>query len=306
VKTQDPKPQEMKKESKPKEVQKESKSILSLQHVLIGLVAVLIAYQISTMQKMVQSIESLESRLRVVEIYMNAGEHSIKKGHLYDIPTHAPHAGYLKNIPTQANDSRIPLDPLRTYSYDDFESIFEVKPLHVQVLTEQAKELLGDHDPKTDQYFSDFKEEIMENYEDFTKYIDQGSHEQEDRERYEIKWASIQSGFGLFAKKDIKEGEIVGLYTGEVTADVDNTDYMWDYLTSKVGDKEVSLGLDARLTGNYFRFVNHIGDEANTKPFFIPYNNQWYVFYVCVKDIKAGEELTTDYGEAYFATRAEQ
>jgi hypothetical protein len=125
--------------------------------------------------------------------------------------------------------------------------------------------LLGDHDPKTDSYYIDYSEEILDGYEEYTKYIDQGSHEKEDMERYEVKWASIPSGFGLFAKKDIKEGEIIGLYTGEVTADVENTDYMWDYLTTKVGDKTVSLGLDARLTGNYFRFVNHIGAEANTK-----------------------------------------
>lgn len=80
---------------------------------------------------------------------------------------------------------------------------------------------------------------------------------------------------------------------------------MWDYLTTSNNGKEVSLGLDGRLQGNYFRFVNHIGEESNTKAHFIPYNDQWYVFYVCVKDIKGGEELTTDYGEAYFETRAE-
>jgi hypothetical protein len=240
-------------------------SSFSFQHVLIGSLAILIAFQISMMQRMSGALVSLEARLRTVEIYMHAGEQVDKKQHIYDIPDHAPHEVYLKNIPVQSNDSRIPLDPNKTYSYDDFESVFGVKPLHVQELTSEAKEMLGDHDPMTDDYYLDYKDDIMQRYEEFTKYIDAGSHEHEDRERYEVKWASIQSGFGLFAKKDLRVGEIVGLYGGIVTSEVDNTDYMWDYLTYKVGEKAVSLGLDARLSGNYLRFVNHIGSEANTK-----------------------------------------
>jgi hypothetical protein len=241
---------------------------------LLGILAMLIAYQISTMQRMVSTLASIESRLRVVEIYMDHGDQLAppkkeitKNSNLYDIPSHTPHSSYLQNIPTLPNDPRIPLDPNKTYSYDDFEAVFGVKPLHVQVLTNEAKELLGDHDPKTDKYFLDYSEEILDGYDEFASYLDAGSHEMEDRERYEIKWASIPSGFGLFAKKDIKAGEIVGLYSGEVTTQVDNTDYMWDYLTTKVGDKSVSLGLDARIVGNYFRFVNHIGAAANTKVF---------------------------------------
>lgn len=210
--------------TKEKKVEKEvTKPLFTSQHLFMGLLVALIAYQITMLKDMATTLTTLESRLKTIEIYMNSVDLTPKKSHLYDIPTHAPHAIY--KIATQSNDSRVPLDPNKTYSYDDFESVFHVKPLHVQVLTDDAKELLKGHDPKTDEYFLDFKDDIMANYEDFTKWIDEGSHEQRDRDLYEIKWASIQSGFGLFAKKDIKAGEIVGLYGGVVTTDVENTEY---------------------------------------------------------------------------------
>ena len=45
------------------------------------------------------------------------------------------------------------------------------------------------------------------------------------------------------------------------------------------------------------------GAESNTKPYFIPYNNRWHIFYVAVKDIKVGDAITSDYGADYFDAR---
>jgi SET domain-containing protein len=78
---------------------------------------------------------------------------------------------------------------------------------------------------------------------------------------------------------------------------------MWDYPSRDFFGNRIDLGLDARLKGNYLRFVNHDGDNCNAKAEDIPFNNAWFVYYIAKRDILPGEEITVSYGSDYFATR---
>jgi hypothetical protein len=239
----------------------------SIQQVWMGLLTFMVVYQFTMLTQLASVMTTYKSQLVLLERRLASA--AIQLPELYDHTSvfKDPHNKYLKNIATESNDSRIPLDTSRAYTYDDFETVFQVKPLHVQVMTKEVAELLRDHDPNSDGAYIAYNGEVNYRQDEFTKYIDQGSHEAEDRERFEVKWVSVDSGFGLFAKKDLKESDIIGLYSGIITTDMSNTDYMWDYLTIEIKKKMVSLGVDSSLAGNYLRFVNHAGKQANSAVF---------------------------------------
>jgi hypothetical protein len=60
-------------------------------------------------------------------------------------------------------------------------------------------------------------------------YIDTAPHDKHEREYFTIKYSSVERGYGLFAKKYIMAGEIIGLYTGIVSERGihQSTNYMW-------------------------------------------------------------------------------
>jgi hypothetical protein len=149
-----------------------------------------------------------------------------------------------------------------------------------------------------------------------------------DRETLEIRWVSPGRGFGLFARRygscidgyrNIKEGEIIGMYTGIVNFYAyENTDYMWNYLTYLIDHDGYSYlgGNDSRQFGNYMRFVNHDLEKLNCRPVYVLFkvyimltsriggidlhNVFRYVMYVADTFIERGEEIFTSYGESYF------
>lgn len=142
--------------------------------------------------------------------------------------------------------------------------------------------------------------------------------ERRDRERYAIMFSSPErgiliwwKGYGLFAKKRIEKGEVIGLYTGIIAEEHDDqdNDYMWTYDTLIENRNKVLKhpGLDARKFGNYMRFVNdwYGGSKVdmNVVSVYVPYLNRWWILYVSIKEIAAGQELLTSYGEDYFVSR---
>ena len=216
---------------------------------------------------------------------------------------HAPHSHYAIDM---INGE--PVNPEREYSMADFESIFHVYPLWEVEETEEASLFLHQNNVWEEQYYRD-------NFDDIAPLAAKAAHffeslKHEDNNKIYVKWESKETGFGLYAREPFKKGDIVGLYTGVLYADWSHlnqdidTDYTWDY-PSETGNYPhgISFGVDGRERGNYLRFANHIGEESNTKSFFMPYNNRWNVFYVAVKDIEAGAAITSDYGSDYFDDR---
>lgn len=89
-------------------------------------------------------------------------------------------------------------------------------------------------------------------------------------------------GLGLFAARPLREGEVIGLYQGpEVEYDGDHVLWIYDE------DQEREYGIDGT---SETRYVNHC-----RKP------NAYFNGEVleALRVIKAGEEITHNYGEAW-------
>ncbi|KAI8892898.1 hypothetical protein BC833DRAFT_625378 [Globomyces pollinis-pini] len=215
---------------------------------------------------------------------------------------------YATHIPTEPNNRLIPLEKDRMYSYDDFETVFGITPMHRVVINPILQSIMANHNALEDeQYLNDkINYDIkMEVYKDF---FSQESHEEFQREHLGVKWSNLETGFGLYAKKDIPMNTILGFFTGVMQMDIDNTDYTWEVYKSQVTlpngyTRFMDVGIDGRKVGNYLRFINHVGDSCNTKPEYVLFNNQWWVLYITEKNIVTGQELTTNYGSNYFDSR---
>ena len=105
-----------------------------------------------------------------------------------------------------------------------------------------------------------------------------------DNQRAEVKESGIH-GLGLFATKPLRKGSVVGYYSGpEVHSEDDDGDHvLWIYDE----DEEREYGIDGQ---NETRFVNH-SRKPNAN-----FNGEKLVVLTA---IKAGEEITHDYGEAW-------
>ncbi len=101
--------------------------------------------------------------------------------------------------------------------------------------------------------------------------------------RVEIRESSIH-GLGVFAIEDIKKGDVVGVLTGTVCEEPDpHSEYV-----CALEDWEGHYYYIEPFTP--FKYLNH-SQEANT---------DWDTpVLLALKNIKAGEEITIDYGEEF-------
>jgi len=104
-----------------------------------------------------------------------------------------------------------------------------------------------------------------------------------DNPRVEVKQSQIH-GLGLFAARTIRKGTTVGYYEGPEAQEGDFGDHvLWIYDE----DEEREYGIEGQ---NETRFVNHCkGANAN-------FNGEQLI---ALRTIRAGEEITHDYGEAW-------
>ena len=89
---------------------------------------------------------------------------------------------------------------------------------------------------------------------------------------------SLIHGKGLFASRDLAKGELIGVYDGEVVNE-DGTHVLW-----VEEDDDQWVGYDGE---NHMRYMNH--DEN-------PNAEMDGLDCYAIRDIKAGEEITIDYG----------
>jgi SET domain-containing protein len=98
------------------------------------------------------------------------------------------------------------------------------------------------------------------------------------------------AGKGVFAARDIPEGELIGEYTGEIITD-EEADRRYEneemtYLFDIGGGKCI----DALRSGCILRYVNHSCDPNCDDRL-----EGCRVFYYAKRNIRKGEELTIDY-----------
>lgn len=101
------------------------------------------------------------------------------------------------------------------------------------------------------------------------------------------------AGFGLRTLKDIKKGDLVIEYTGRKTtnaaAERQPNRYQFD-----LDDKWT---IDGSPRSNTARYINH-SCRPNCEA--VHYTNTNEIGIEAIRNIKAGEELTYDYGKEYF------
>lgn len=126
----------------------------------------------------------------------------------------------------------------------------------------------------------------------------------------ELRYLGPEVGWGLFAAQDIKRLAWIGEYTGVVDLAQDeedlvqedghfHSDYAWNF-PDELPDGRY-LEINALKEGNELRYVNH-SFTPNLSPDHTLWNGRWITFFRTRRPIQAGEQLTIDYGEAYWAT----
>lgn len=106
---------------------------------------------------------------------------------------------------------------------------------------------------------------------------------------YKVKRSN--TGLGLFALKDIKKGDWIIEYLGKILSNKEVEGYTTKYLF-EVDD---SFTIDGSPRWNTARYINH-SCRGNAESDIIDKR----VYIKAKKNIKAGQEITYDYGKAYF------
>ena len=99
------------------------------------------------------------------------------------------------------------------------------------------------------------------------------------------------AGLGLFATRAFKKGERLVEYTGRTLTNAEEytsrSKYLFEVNTRKT--------IDGMARSNIARYINH-----SCRPNCEPEIERGRIFIDAIKSIKAGDELTYDYGEEYF------
>lgn len=113
--------------------------------------------------------------------------------------------------------------------------------------------------------------------------------ERRDQRKYRIRRGL--HGLGLVSAAPFHRGRRVIEYVGEIIDDAEADRRSNRYLFEVRKD----VNIDGSARGNLARYVNH-ACRPNCEDRIVGKR----VFYVARRDIKAGEELTVDYGQTYY------
>ncbi|KAK9710312.1 hypothetical protein K7432_008501 [Basidiobolus ranarum] len=187
----------------------------------------------------------------------------------------------------------------------DFQEAFNITPVNHMIVDQEIEQWVDGATPFDFMENDDEIEEVVENIEVFSEYVEI-IREDRDDERLYIRWINDIIKWGLFTSELIPEGTIVGLYTGLLTNKTLDGAYAWQYsyLDSVVVDKDfyqVDLTIDSLEIGNYLRFANHNTKLQNAETMYSVHDNLWHVFYVAQRDIQPNEEIFVSYGDQYWS-----
>ena len=152
------------------------------------------------------------------------------------------------------------------------------------------------------------------NFSDFNKY--RNAYKKFNSEIVEVKDLPkehlVFGQKGVFAKRKIKQFDIIGEYTGKITNKYKNTNkYLSDLFNIDKKNEEKHLSellkfnyvIDAEKYGNEFRYINsniNISPFPNVQFTDAIIDNYPRVLILAIKDIEIGEELLTQYDDDYF------
>lgn len=118
-----------------------------------------------------------------------------------------------------------------------------------------------------------------------------------------LRWIDSYLGWGVFAGSDLKKMAFVSEYGGKVRkwkkADQKNS-YCFEYVPAQ--GIETSYTIDASLQGGIGRFINH-SDTPNLTSALATIDGISHVIFYAIRPISKGEQLSYDYGPAYWSQR---
>lgn len=117
---------------------------------------------------------------------------------------------------------------------------------------------------------------------------------------------SPEVGYGLFARRPLRAGRLIGEYAGRLTRDwarsvrvpADFNPYLLKYPFAS------AYAVDAREEGNETRFINHSAARANVRRVLVPRAGLVRVAFVAAAAVPAGAQLLLDYGAGYWRAAA--
>ena len=108
-----------------------------------------------------------------------------------------------------------------------------------------------------------------------------------------VKVKSGLEGMGLFAGEDIKKGEVIIEYIGNIISTKEAADMHENEYLFEVNNKKT---IDGSPLWNIARYCNHACEEAANTESDI---KKGRVFVKAIKNVKEGDELVYDYGEEF-------
>lgn len=119
-----------------------------------------------------------------------------------------------------------------------------------------------------------------------------------------ISWIDAKVGYGLLTNQPLEEWQCIGEYAGQLRFRnhffPNINDYCFMYPHEWINFKPLTI--DCGYYGNHTRFINH-SDSPNLEALSIFYEGIYHIIFRAIRKIKAGEELTYDYGEIYWNRR---
>jgi hypothetical protein len=186
-------------------------SLCSITNILLILLTICVALQVDYVVKLQSRLTQLEISFLEATAEVPESTEATAKVPESTEARHSPHSHY--NVTLDKNG--VPLDPLKEYHLNDFSSVFHVDPIFENVYTDEANKYLDTINVYEQDYYYDFEQDITENIDKCTAYLENLKHE--DDFSLAVRWESKENGFGLIAKRDFAKGEIVGLYAGNHT-----------------------------------------------------------------------------------------
>lgn len=109
----------------------------------------------------------------------------------------------------------------------------------------------------------------------------------------EVKASLIpNAGMGLFARRDLRDGRRIGKYRGTTYYKRSSSDYVEESHKPYLMDTIEGGFIDGYQLNNHMRWANH----SRTPNAYAHLENDGAVFFITLRDIRAGEEITIDYG----------
>ncbi|NGX43242.1 MAG: hypothetical protein K940chlam7_01536, partial [Chlamydiae bacterium] len=118
-----------------------------------------------------------------------------------------------------------------------------------------------------------------------------------------IQWIDEVLGYGLFTNRDLREGDLVGEYVGEVQRVHRFHRHLSEYCLQYPLKKWFSIYvIDSAFQGNELRFINH-SYEPNLVPKVAADRGLLHSLFFANQNISRGAQLTWNYGEDFWSSR---